>query len=157
MGTGMEVGSVAAASVPLSRRQLLPTVGIRWSSPIWNQMKLKEGGCCQNRNGCYCSCGQESDGVPASILMSVVQVMESGLECRWYMVMPLKKKTFFFRIAICNEMKSDGDWLVCWRFVKTREPHWENRGSQWAKSQSGNWWMLSELKSVWKKKFFFLI
>jgi hypothetical protein len=34
MGTGMEVGSVAAASVPLSRRQLLPTVGIRRSSPI---------------------------------------------------------------------------------------------------------------------------
>jgi hypothetical protein len=27
MGTGMEVGSVAAASVPLSRRQLLPMVG----------------------------------------------------------------------------------------------------------------------------------
>lgn len=72
-------------------------------------MKLKEGGCYRNRNGCYGSGDHESDGVPASILMIVVQVMETGLECGCYMVMTLKKKTFFFRIAICNEMKSDGD------------------------------------------------
>ena len=59
-------------------------------------MKLKEGGCYRNRNGCYGSGDHESDGVPASILVIVVQVMETGLECGCYMVMTLKKKLFFF-------------------------------------------------------------
>ena len=58
-------------------------------------MKLKEGECYQNRNSRYGNGGQESDGVPASILMSVVQVMETGLECGMLLVMCLKKKLFF--------------------------------------------------------------
>jgi hypothetical protein len=73
-------------------------------------MKLKEGGCYQNRNGCYCSVDKESDGVPASSLMRVVQVMESGLECECYMVMPLKKKTFF--ISDSNLQWDDIGWRL---------------------------------------------
>ena len=71
-------------------------------TPLKNQsknqfsMKLKEGECYQNRNGCYGNGDQESDGVPASILMRVVQVMVIRIGVRMVYSDAFEKKSFFF-------------------------------------------------------------